>query len=134
MSAPKGQDVPILEDEAIERVLDIPVDPDDESSETLGESDRSLRSLVYTGGSTEYAHIYLAITSGVYNGNDMLWIRYVWLSKPGAFESDMFGSNGMSLRMVDGMADAVTSAVAAACERMKAGYDADADPVYTEAE
>lgn len=124
MSAP-------TKDEAIERVLDIPVNPDDDTSPTLGESDRVLQSIVYTGGETEYAHIYLAATTGTYNGNDMLWLRYVWLSKPGAFENDMFGDNGISVRLVDGLARELAQVVAAACTRHSKGIDT-ADPFYTE--
>jgi hypothetical protein len=121
MSAPEGTDEPIEKDEAINRLLDIMDD------------DRELHGLLYTGGSTEYAHIYLALTTGEYRGNDMLWMRYVWLSKPGAFESDMFGDNGISLRMVPGMADALPSVVAAACNGMKAeGGRGDSPPVYKE--
>ena len=119
-SAPTGRDAPIPEDEAIERVLD------------LIEDDRELHGLLYTGGDTEYAHIYLATITGEYRGNRMLWIRYVWLSKPGAFESDMFGENGISLRMVPGMEDALTPVVVAACNALKSGGRGDADPVYKE--
>jgi len=123
MSAQTGTDEKPSQDEAIDRIQSLPVDPDDDSSETVEESDRTLQSVIDTGGSTEYAHIYLATITGEYNGNKMLWMRYVWLSKPGAFESDMFGSNGMSMRMVEGMADALPPAVAATCNRLKAGGD-----------
>lgn len=132
MSAPEGESADISKEEAIERVLDIPIDPDDNDSPTLGESDRVLQSLLDTGGETEYARIFLAATTGTYNGNRMLWLRYVWLSKPGAFESDMFGENGISIRMVDGMENALASMMAAACNRLDAGVDDGEDPVYVE--
>lgn len=130
MSAPKGEDIPLTQEEATERVQNLSVDFDGDSSVTLRESDRELHSVVYTGGSTDYAHIYLAFVTGEYNGNEMMWIRYVWLSKPGAYESDMWGENGMSLRMVPGMADAFIKGTLAACNSLKNGGRGDTPPRY----
>lgn len=91
-SAPKGDtDTPPPTDEAIERTLDVLNDG------------QELQGMLYTGGHTEYAHIYLAAVTGTYNGNEMLWLNYIWLSKPGAYESDMWGDNGISIRLVDGI-------------------------------
>jgi hypothetical protein len=64
-----------------------------------------LLALTYTGGETEHAHIYLATFTGYHNGNEMLWINYIWLSKPDAYDSDMVGENGISIRLSDGMTD-----------------------------
>jgi hypothetical protein len=92
MSAPKGtENTPPSQDEATER------------AEAVLDDDQELVGLLYTGGHTEYAHIYLAAVRGRYNGNEMLWLNYVWLSKPGAYDSDMWGDNGISIRLVDGM-------------------------------
>jgi len=107
MSAPTGSNGDITPSEATERI------------EKLVDDDRDLHGIIDTGGETEYAHIYLVSITGEYNGNEMLWIRYVWLSKPGAFESDMYGENGISIRVVDGMEDNLTSIVAAACNALQ---------------
>lgn len=136
MSAPKGENTEIPQEEAIERALELPAefDADEGDSVSLRESDRELHSVVYTGGDTEYAHIYLAFVTGRYRGNDMLWIRYIWLSKPGAFESDMWGNNGMSMRMVPGMAGAVIKGMLAACNTLKSGGSrGDTPPRYVDA-
>jgi hypothetical protein len=133
-SAPEGRDEPIPEAEALARVQALPVefDTDEDSDEytTLEESDRTLHSVLYTGGSTEYAHIYLAWITGEYNGNRMLFLRYVWLSKPGAYESDMWGENGMNIRLVEGMPNAFSPATVAAMQGAKQGRDG--DPNYFE--
>jgi hypothetical protein len=122
MSAPTGDDAPIAEDDAVERVED------------LVEDDRALRSVMYTGGDTEYAHIYLAAVTGTYRGNEMLWLRYVWLSKPGAYESDMWGDNGISMRMVGDMAGKLPKMMAVACGPLRAGQaDADRGVEYLDA-
>lgn len=105
----KGE-MQLAPDEAIQRTKDLPVEKDQDDGPTLGDSDRKLQSLIDTGGETDYARIYLAFVTGEYNGNEMLWQRYVWLSKPGAYESDMWGSNGMSMRLVPGMEDAMPQA------------------------
>lgn len=121
MAAPKGEssEAPTGED-AVERVRAL-VDEDD---------DRTLQGVLYTGGETDYAHIYLAAVTGIHNGNRMLWLRYVWLSKPGAYENDMWGENGVTIRMVEGMEQALPALVASAAN----GADGrDADPLYTEA-
>lgn len=120
MSAPEGENGALTQDEAIERIR------------ALVDDDRDLHGVVNTGGETDYAYIYLASVTGEYRGNEMLWLRYVWLSKPGAYESDMWGENGISIRMVDGMAEALPSLFAATCNGMKAGGRGDAPPYYAE--
>lgn len=80
-------------------------------TEAVLDDDQELLSLVDTGGETEYAHIYLATYTGTHNGNKMLWVKYIWLSKPGAFENDMVGDNGISIRLVGGMEDAIRRAM-----------------------
>lgn len=121
MSAPTGDtDAPPDGDEAVGRVQEL-VDEDD---------GRTLQGVVYTGGETDYAHIYIAAVTGIHNGNRMLWLRYVWLSKPGAYENDMWGDNGVTIRMVDGMEQALPALVAAASNGIGGS---DADPIYREA-
>lgn len=113
MTAPTDETTqPPTRDEAIERV------------QTLVEDDRTLRGVIDTGGQTEYAHIYLGAVTGTHNGNQMLWLRYIWLSKPGAYESDMWGDNGISMRMVDGMPAALKSLMLVACGGLE-GADQD---------
>jgi len=121
MSAPEGRNDPISREDAVERVQD------------LVEDDRHLQSVLYTGGETEYAHIYLAAVTGTYNGNQMLWVRYVWLSKPGAYESDMWGDNGINIRVVDGMGKNLGSMLAAACNRLTDDEGGERAPFYAEA-
>lgn len=121
MSAPEGTPAPIPKEEAVERI------------DALCDDDRTLQGILYTGGSTEYAHIYLATVTGRYNGHPMLWFRYVWLSKPGAFESDMWGDNGISIRLVDGLANPLASLMAATINRYNRSETGD-EPFYTEVE
>jgi len=109
----------LSEDEVVDRIRSLPLEKGETDGPTLAESDRTIHSVVDTGGETDYARIYLVFVTGEYNGNAMLWQRYVWLSKPGAFESDMWGSNGMSMRLVDGMEDALVKASIAACNGHK---------------
>lgn len=134
MTAPEGEsDEPPTRPEAIVRIQGLPAEFDENGDDytTIDASDRELQSVLYTGGSTEYAHIYVAAVTGTYNGNRMLWVRYVWLSKPGAYESDMWGDNGMTFRMVDGMENSLPETIAAACNGLSAGEDRD-KVVYTE--
>lgn len=143
--APEGRDEPIPQVEAMARAQALPVEFEErqrgdgeggamseEGEEvdvtTLEESDRTLHALLYTGGSTEYAYIYLAWVEGEFNGNRMLFLRYVWLSKPGAYESDMWGENGMNIRLVEGMPNPFTQANVAAMQGIIQGRDG--DPAY----
>lgn len=112
MAAPKGSDdEPIPREEALER------------ADAILDDHQELVGLLYTGGHTDYAHIYLATVTGRYKGNEMLWINYVWLSKPGAYDSDMWGDNGISIRMVDGMAEQLRSLVIYTCAALDGQMD-----------
>lgn len=102
-----------------------------ERAQSILDDDQTLLNLVDTGGETEYARIYLAFVHGTnQKGDEMLWINYIWLSKPKAYDSDMWGENGIAIRLVDGMVGEMRRALIRSLATISEGEPE--PPIFTE--
>lgn len=79
---------------------------------------------------TQYAWVYLVAKTQVYQNNEQLHLRYAALSKPDAYPMDQWKSGGMSIRMIDGMSEALPALVARACNEGFDGTDSTQSPLY----